>query len=163
MLGCFLAGLVSISAPCGNVTNEAGILIGVIGTFVFLSSKKLIQKFEVDDGLNQVSIHGACGVWSLLAASIFDADRGLLATGIVSSVLTQLIGVGAIFILAFVPSTVFYLAFKRMSILRISEVVEIVGLDYLECDLTSQNELISSVSDKMFLFDSVRLAKLDRQ
>jgi ammonia channel protein AmtB len=42
LLGCFLAGLVSISAPCGNVTNEAGILIGVMGTFVFLTSKKLI-------------------------------------------------------------------------------------------------------------------------
>lgn len=91
----------------------------------------------MDDGLNQVSIHGACGVWSLLAASIFDADRGLLATGVVSSVLTQLTGVGSILILAFVPSIVFYLAFKRMNILRVSEVVEIIGLDYLECDLAS--------------------------
>jgi ammonia channel protein AmtB len=73
----------------------------------------------------------------LLAASIFDADRGLLATGVVSSVLTQLTGVGSILILAFVPSIVFYLAFKRMNILRVSEVVEIIGLDYLECDLAS--------------------------
>lgn len=73
----------------------------------------------------------------MLAASIFDADRGLLATGVVSSVLTQLTGVGSILILAFVPSIVFYLAFKRMNILRVSEVVEIIGLDYLECDLAS--------------------------
>ena len=73
----------------------------------------------------------------MLAASIFDADRGLLATGVVSSVLTQLTGAGSFLILAFVPSIVFYLAFKRMNILRVSEVVEIIGLDYLECDLAS--------------------------
>lgn len=81
LLGCFLAGLVSISASCGNVSNEASILIGVIGTIFFMIGKKLMIKFEVDDGLNQVSIHMVCGVWSLIAAGIFDSKQGTLATG----------------------------------------------------------------------------------
>jgi len=49
-----------------------------------------------------------------------------------------------------------------MSILRIGEVLEIVGLDYLERDHIVQNEL-KDIGEKTFLFESLRLRKLDRQ
>ena len=44
----------------------------------------------------------------------------------------QLIGIGAILTLAFVPTFAFFFCLKRMCILRVSEILEIVGLDYLE-------------------------------
>ena len=47
-----MAGLVSVSASCRGVSKEASILIGVAGSFLFMFSKKLMLKFEVDDGLN---------------------------------------------------------------------------------------------------------------
>jgi hypothetical protein len=48
-----------------------------------------------------------------------------------------------------------------MRILRVSEILEIVGLDFLEQETSQQNDL--TLGEKMFLFDSVRLRKLDRQ
>lgn len=163
LLSCLISGLVSISASCGAVTPESGILIASIGTFLFVLSKKLMIRFEVDDGLNQVSIHCVCGIWSLIAAGIFDSNNGTLTTGSVQPVLTQLIGIGAIIVWVVLPSSAFFLAFKRMSILRIGEVIEIVGLDYLERDLIVQNEYSDHLfKEKSFLFEAARLRKLDR-
>lgn len=132
LLCSLYSGLVSISASCGSVTIEAGIAIGAIGSFAFMLSKKLLIRFEVDDGLSQVSIHLMCGIWGLLAEGIFDGNMGTLRTGSMRPILIQIIGILAIMVWAMVPSIIFFFAFKRLSILRIGEVIETVGLDYLE-------------------------------
>jgi len=108
LLGCFMAGLVSVSASCRGVTKEAGILIGVAGSFFFMFAKKLMLKFEVDDGLNQVGIHCVCGCWALIAAGFFDSRSGVFVTGDMTAAWNQLIGIGAIFLLAFVPTFAFF-------------------------------------------------------
>lgn len=162
LLSCLIGGLVSISASCGTVTNESGIIIGGVGTFFFMLSKKLLIRFEVDDGLNQVSVHAVCGFWGLLAAGIFDQNEGMLITGQMRPVLNQLIGATAIIAWVTIPSALFFVAFKRMSILRVGEVVEIVGLDYLERERIEQSEY-TDFTEKSFLFENVRLQKLDRE
>jgi Amt family ammonium transporter len=108
LLGCFMAGLVSVSASCRGVTKEAGILIGMAGSFFFMFAKKLMLKFEVDDGLNQVGIHCVCGCWALIAAGFFDSRTGVFVTGNMAAAWNQLIGIGAIFLLAFVPTYAFF-------------------------------------------------------
>jgi ammonia channel protein AmtB len=52
VLGCFMAGLVSISASCEHVTIEMSLLIGAIGSIWFMLSKKIMFKLEIDDPLN---------------------------------------------------------------------------------------------------------------
>lgn len=162
LLCSLYSGLVSISASCGNVSNEAGIAIGALGSFVFMLSKKLLIRFEIDDGLSQVSIHLVCGIWGLLAAGIFDSNKGTLSTGSMKPMLNQIIGITAIMLWAGVPSFIFFLSFKSLSILRIGEVIEIVGLDYLERD-NLYNYNYVDVSEKSFLFEGERLRKLDRE
>lgn len=49
LLGCFMAGMVSVSASCQNITIEDSILIGSFGTILFMLSKKILIKLEVDD------------------------------------------------------------------------------------------------------------------
>lgn len=81
LLGCFMAGLISIGASCQNVALESALIIGPIGTILFMLSKKILLKMEIDDALNQFSIHGVCGFWGLMAAGIFDQKKGTLRSG----------------------------------------------------------------------------------
>jgi Amt family ammonium transporter len=73
-----LAGLVSITAPCGNVESGSALAIGVIGGFVYQLASMLLRKLKIDDPVDAVPVHGACGIWGVIAAVLFDMgqDKG---------------------------------------------------------------------------------------
>jgi len=71
-----LGGLVSITAGCGNVETGSAFLIGIVGGFVYKGSSVVVEKFGVDDPVDAASVHGACGVWGVLAAGLFDWGNG---------------------------------------------------------------------------------------
>merc|ERR1740121_2227728 len=72
MCNGILAGLVSITAPCGNVECGSAVLIGILGAFIYQGSSMLLQKLKVDDPVDAFAVHGACGAWGVLAAALFD-------------------------------------------------------------------------------------------
>merc|ERR1719433_1560587 len=68
-----LAGLVSITAGCGNVWSGSALAIGLIGGLVYQGTSALLTKFKlVDDPLDAFAIHGAAGAWGVIAAALFD-------------------------------------------------------------------------------------------
>jgi len=67
-----LAGLVSITAGCGNVTPGSAFVIGLLGGIVYFLTSILLKKLKVDDPLDAFPIHGCCGAWGVLAAALFD-------------------------------------------------------------------------------------------
>eukprot|EP00440_Ansanella_granifera_P062424 gb/GFBE01067682.1/.p1 GENE.gb/GFBE01067682.1/~~gb/GFBE01067682.1/.p1 ORF type:complete len:548 (+),score=146.74 gb/GFBE01067682.1/:1-1644(+) len=67
-----LAGLVSITAPCGNVECGTAFAIGLIGAMVYQGASMLLVKLKIDDPVDAVPVHGACGIWGVIAAGIFD-------------------------------------------------------------------------------------------
>ncbi len=69
-----------------------------------------------------------------MAIGIFDTDYGIIYSGVFNYLLTQLIGAVAIIAWCVIPTFFFFMAFKRLSILRVGEVMELVGMDYLERD-----------------------------
>lgn len=71
-----LGGLVSITAGCGNVESGSAVLIGFIGAFVYQGASMLLVKFKIDDPVDASPVHGACGIWGVLAAAIFDWGKG---------------------------------------------------------------------------------------
>jgi len=71
-----LAGLVSITAPCGNVECGSALLIGIIGGFVYQGTSSGLQKIGIDDPIDAFAVHGACGAWGTLAAALFDWGTG---------------------------------------------------------------------------------------
>lgn len=122
-----LAGLVSITAPCANVTPGSAVLIGLIGGVLVVCSVLFFDKIKIDDPVGAVSVHGVCGAWGTLAAGIFDvAGFSFKTIGV------QLIGIGAAFIWAFGLGMVLFLTLKATVGLRVSEEEEIEGLDLLE-------------------------------
>jgi Amt family ammonium transporter len=71
-----LAGLVSITAPCGTVECGSAFVIGIIGAFVFQGAASLLKFIGIDDPLDAFAVHGACGAWGVLAAALFDWGKG---------------------------------------------------------------------------------------
>jgi len=143
-----LAGLVSITAPCGNVESGSAFLIGIIGAFVYQGASMLLQKLHIDDPVDAVPVHGACGIWGVLAAGLFDwgldvdhfhgwsgfscmtKDDGSCQTGIGgTAIAAQIILVLAVIAWAGTWSAIAFGVLKVTKILRIEEEVEAAGMD----------------------------------
>jgi len=71
-----LAGLVSITAGCGNVETGSAIAIGIVGAFVFQGVSMLVKFLKIDDPVDAAAVHGGCGIWGVLAAALFDWGNG---------------------------------------------------------------------------------------
>lgn len=71
-----LAGLVSITAPCGNVEVGPAFVIALLGGFLYQGASALLRKVKVDDPIDAFAVHGACGAWGTLAAALFDWGDG---------------------------------------------------------------------------------------
>merc|ERR1712048_1424744 len=72
-----LAGLVSITAGCGNVDVGASFIIAVIGGFIYQGTSLLIKKLRIDDPIDAFPVHGAAGAWGVLACALFDWGKGI--------------------------------------------------------------------------------------
>lgn len=71
-----VAGLVAISAGAGNVDVGSAAAIGAVGALVFLGSSALVASLGIDDPVDAFSVHGAVGIWGVLAAVLFDWGDG---------------------------------------------------------------------------------------
>jgi len=71
-----LAGLVSVTAGCGNVESGSAFCIGMIGGCLYLTASTGLKKLRIDDPLDAFPVHGVCGAWGVLAAGLFDWGKG---------------------------------------------------------------------------------------
>lgn len=76
-----IAGTVSITACCNNVSMGFAVIIGFLACLIFKWSKQLFSKYEIDDPLYISQTHGICGFFSIIAGGMFDLDNGFLTTG----------------------------------------------------------------------------------
>jgi len=72
-----LAGLVSITAGCGNVEVGSAFAIAVIGGIIYQGTSMLLQRVGVDDPIDAFAVHGAAGAWGTFAAAVFDWGSGV--------------------------------------------------------------------------------------
>ena len=71
----------SVTASCNNITLWAACLIGCTGSVIYVQTKKLVSRYEIDDPLDITQVHGFCGIWSVIAVGIFDIEKGFFYTG----------------------------------------------------------------------------------
>lgn len=134
-LNGILAGLVSITAGCYDVSPVGAMIIGLIGGIVCVFSIIFIdQKLRIDDPVGAVSVHGVCGAWGTLAVALFGAPGfggvvGLLYGGGVDQLITQVIGIVACFAWAFGTGLIAFFGMKAILGIRVSEEEEMKGLD----------------------------------
>src|SRR5262249_1799501 len=142
-----LAGLVAITAPSGFVNTVGSVIIGVIaGVLVCLSVEFVDKVLKVDDPVGAISVHGANGLWGVIAVGLFADGRSNyggswngvngsvtgLFYGDAGQLVAQLIGVstliGCVFVLVFVVN----LAIDGVVGQRVSAKAETEGLDLPE-------------------------------
>merc|ERR1719316_1590810 len=78
-----LAGLVSITAGCAFVKPWEALIIGLLGGLVYQGASMLLQKLKIDDVVDAFPVHGACGIWGVLALGLFgNPDEGIGGNGL---------------------------------------------------------------------------------
>merc|ERR1712224_502502 len=122
-----LAGLVSITAPCGSVKPWEAVIIGFIGAFVYQGASMLMQKLKIDDPLDAFAVHGACGFWGVLSIGIFGEGQGLLYGE--GQIGIQLVGAIVIALWVAVWSFPVFLALRAANLLRVADAIQEMGLD----------------------------------
>merc|ERR1719235_1611718 len=78
-----LGGLVSITAPCAVVKPWEAVIIGLIGGGVYQGTSMLMKQVKIDDVVDAVAVHGACGLWGVIALGFFgNPDEGMGGNGV---------------------------------------------------------------------------------
>ena len=129
-----LAGLVSITGTCDSCEPWSAVLIGFIGSVFYTCACKLWQKIGIDDPIEASQVHAACGLWGLFAVGIFHAEKGLISSSTESLSFLGVQCMGALCIICWVSffATSFFIIMKKLNLLRVPLVHEIIGLDITE-------------------------------
>ena len=127
----------SLTAPCAYVAPWAAVVIGAIAAVVLILSLSFVERvLKVDDPVGAVSVHGANGLWGLLAVGIF-ADgtygdvKGLIV-GDVGQLLAQIVDVGVVLVWGLGTGFILFGILKATMGLRAPEEDELAGLDVPE-------------------------------
>jgi Amt family ammonium transporter len=127
-----LAGLVGITAGCASVSNWGAFFIGAIAGVIVVFSVFFFDRIKIDDPVGAISVHGSCGAWGTLAVGLFATEGGLFYGDGGDQLLSQFIGVIAVFAFVAVTAGILFLAIKYTVGLRVSAEEEIQGLDVIE-------------------------------
>lgn len=120
LLNGILAGLVGITAGADVIAPLPAILVGFVAGALVVASVVLFDKIKIDDPVGATSVHLVCGIWGTLAVGLFGEGKSLVS---------QLIGIGAIGAYCLVASFAIFGLVKKTMGLRVSEEEEIEGLD----------------------------------
>jgi Amt family ammonium transporter len=126
-----LAGLVAITAGPDTPTPLAATLIGAVGGVIVVLSIVTLDKLKIDDPVGAISVHGAAGIWGLLAVPLTNSDASFAG---------QLIGMATIFIWVFGASLMVWGIIKMTVGIRVDEQEEYEGLDIGECGMEAYPE-----------------------
>jgi Amt family ammonium transporter len=145
MCNGMLAGLVAITCPCAFVSAGGACWIGIIAGILVVESVFFFDKRRIDDPVGAISVHGVNGAWGCLSLGLF-ADgtygdqwnavsgtvRGLFYGGGMGQFWAELIGVTTCFVTLSALSLVVYYIGESLVGNRVSQEVEIEGLDLPE-------------------------------
>merc|ERR1719498_1365215 len=137
--GGILGGLVSITAGCGNIHPRLAPIVGLIGGAVYCGASELLQKLKIDDPVEAFPVHGACGIWGVLAVPLFDintlgAGGDLYGPGISfgASLVAQAAGCIVIPVWTGIFSGIMFVIIKAAGLLRVEADHEKMGIDNAE-------------------------------
>merc|ERR1719174_2516087 len=131
-----LAGLVAITAGCAFVKPWEACMIGGVGGFVYQGASMLLKMLKIDDVVDAFPVHGACGIWGVIALGLFgNPDEGLGGNGVFyggNQLGVQLFGLLMIVAWVGVFSVAIFLPLRVMKLLRLSDDFQDKGADLME-------------------------------
>jgi Amt family ammonium transporter len=134
-----LAGLVSITASCQAVTSSEALVIGFVAGILMLETRKLLERFKLDDAVGAIPVHLTGGIWGTLAVGIF-ANLETLDTHLTrwEQIKIQLLGITSCGLLSFFLSYIILFVINKFYRLRVTESAEKQGLNFTEHRATTE-------------------------
>ena len=144
-----LAGLVSITAGCGNMTMVGSWIAGLIGGIIVVFSVAALDAAGIDDPVGAFSVHGVCGVWGTLVVGLWGVDGstgiGLFNGGGFSQLGIQAVGCAAYAIWTIVTCWIAWSVIGALfGGIRVTEEEEINGLDIGEHGMEAYPDFASA-------------------
>jgi len=147
-----LAGLVSITAGCGNLTMGGSWVAGFIGGIIVVFSVAALDAVEIDDPVGAFSVHGVCGVWGTVVIGLWGYDiqgtgegLGLFNGGGIGQLGIQALGAGAYAIWTIVTCWIAWSIIGGLfGGIRVSEEEETQGLDIGEHGMEAYPDFASA-------------------
>ena len=130
-----LAGLVAITAEPLTPSAESATLIGAAGGVLVVLAIVTLDRLRIDDPVGAISVHGAVGIWGLLAVPFTNSDATYSA---------QLMGITSIFAWAFIASILVWVLLDGIMGIRVSEEDEYEGVDISECGMEAYPEFTNT-------------------
>ncbi|HHC07431.1 MAG TPA: ammonium transporter [Actinobacteria bacterium] len=127
-----LAGLVGITAGTADVSPWGAFVIGALSGIVVVFSVIFIDRAGVDDPVGAISVHGVCGALGTILVGFLATEGGLLYGGGPAQLVSQLVGVVAVFVFVTVTAGALFLGIKATIGLRVPPEEELDGLDVAE-------------------------------
>lgn len=140
-----LGGLVAITGGAAYVYPWAAFIIGFIGGCVYyIASRINLYKLKIDDPLDAIAVHLACGIWGLIAVSIFAAQnlvnkaitpgaayRFFMGGGYmgVRLLAAQLLYITMVLLWTTAIMGPYFWGLKKLGIFRVAPDIELDGLD----------------------------------
>lgn len=132
-LNGILAGLVGITAGANSLPFGVALFVGAVAALVMIAAVMLLERLRLDDPVGAVAVHGAAGMWGLIAVGIFNPEVALTA---------QLIGIVAIVTWTFLTSLAVFRLTDRLIGVRVTEEEELYGLDISEHSIDVYPEFV---------------------
>jgi len=135
-----LAGLVSVTAGCGNLTMVGAWVAGLVGGGIVVYSVAALDSLRIDDPVGAFSVHGTCGIWGTIVIGLWGYDiqgtgagLGLFTGGGLGQLWIQIVGVLAYAVWSVVTC---YVTWKVIGAafggIRVNRLQENQGLDISE-------------------------------
>ena len=132
-----LAGVVSITAGCGDMTLTGSWLAGLVGGVIVVFAVGALDAAGIDDPVGAFSVHGVCGVWGTLVIGLWGtavqgdgSGLGLFNGGGINLLLVQALGAGVYALWSLITCWIAWSVIGGLfGGIRVSESEEIQGLD----------------------------------
>ncbi|MEB3177256.1 MAG: ammonium transporter [Synechococcus sp.] len=147
-----LAGLVSITAGCANLTMVGAWVAGLVGGVIVVFAVAALDSARIDDPVGAFSVHGVCGVWGTLVVGLWGFDiqgdgsaLGLFVGGGISQFGIQALGCAAYAIWTIVTCWITWSVIGAVfGGIRVTEKEEIEGLDIGEHGMEAYPDFASA-------------------
>jgi len=127
-----LGGLVAVTANCDATETWAAVVIGAFTPLFLELGDWLNLKFDVDDVISAVPVHGMCGIWGVIATGIFHTQKGVLYGGNIRFLFVQCLGLIATLVWSASLTYAFIWVMNKVRPIRVDPAHEESGADCRE-------------------------------
>jgi Amt family ammonium transporter len=140
----WVGGLVASSASAAFMSPTAALIVGLVaGALVPFCIEWLELHLGIDDPGGTIAVHGACGIWGLLAAGIVGRFPG----GSTDQLTAQLVGIAALLGFVFPFTYGVNTLLNRFIPFRVAPEGERQGMDLHELGANAYPELTGHIED----------------